>query len=69
MKDKEEIEKKNEMNKISGSHGGEYEDDLSSGMLRHHQTLMMEAASTSVTSETFDQTTRYIPEDSLLQIH
>jgi hypothetical protein len=49
------------MREISGSYGGEYEDEC----LLECCVLMMEAASTSETSVNFYQTTqRNIPEDS-----
>jgi hypothetical protein len=62
---------------ISGSHGGEYEDDCLLGCCAVKSgrdacivliTLMMEAASTSETSVNFYQTTRrQNPKDSHLQ--
>jgi hypothetical protein len=52
---------------ISGSHGGEYEDDCLLGCCAAMIALMMEAASTSETSVNFYQTIRCnIPEDSHL---
>jgi hypothetical protein len=54
--------KENFLSRISGSHGGEYEDDVFWVIVI---ALMMEAASISETSVNFYQTRRcYNPEDS-----